>query len=249
MKPFTLTLAVLCTLCAVSFAGPEQYSSGKEMKQVAPAPCPEWYSDNEWNGSIWGTYAFSGTENSRPGIEDVDDFNEIGTYDRFLSSDHAWGGGLDLKYFFKRYFGVGVEGFALAGRSQHAVLDHGTRAANEEFYSEDNHTVGGALGTFTLRYPFHCSRFAPYAWAGAGGVFGGQNDRPVGRDTNVVRIGRAFVDHFENDDESRFVGQFGGGLEVRVTRHIGITGDFSWNVVDGTHNNFGMVRSGLNFAF
>ena len=43
--------------------------------------------------------------------------------------------------------------------------------------------------------------------------------------------------------------QFGGGLEYRITRHIGITGDFSWNVVDGPHNNFGMVRSGLNFAF
>jgi hypothetical protein len=25
--------------------------------------------------------------------------------------------------------------------------------------------------------------------------------------------------------------------------------DFSWNVVDGPGNNFGMVRSGLNFAF
>jgi hypothetical protein len=45
------------------------------------------------------------------------------------------------------------------------------------------------------------------------------------------------------------MGQFGGGLEVRITPHIGVTGDFSWNVVDGPHNNFGMVRSGLNFAF
>jgi hypothetical protein len=247
MKSFTLTIALLCTLCAVSFAGSEQYS-GKEMKQVAaPAPCPEWYSDNEFNGSIWGAYAFVGTEDNRPGIEDVDDFNEVGSYDRFLSDDHAWGGGLDLKYFFHRYFGVGVEGFALAGRSRHAVLDDGSRAADEEFYSKDNHTVGGALGTFTLRYPFHCSRFAPYAWAGFGGVFGGQNDHPVGR--NVVEEERAFPDRYSNDDESRFVGQFGGGLEVRITRHIGITGDFSWNVVDGTRNNFGMVRSGLNFAF
>ena len=57
------------------------------------------------------------------------------------------------------------------------------------------------------------------------------------------------TDHYENQDESRAMGQFGGGLEVRITRHIGITGDFSWNVVDGPHNNFGMVRSGLNFAF
>jgi hypothetical protein len=25
--------------------------------------------------------------------------------------------------------------------------------------------------------------------------------------------------------------------------------DFSWNVVDGPKNNFGMVRSGVTFAF
>ena len=45
------------------------------------------------------------------------------------------------------------------------------------------------------------------------------------------------------------MGQFGGGFEVRITRHIGWMNDFSWNVVDGPKNNFGMVRSGLNFAF
>jgi len=41
------------------------------------------------------------------------------------------------------------------------------------------------------------------------------------------------------------VGQFGGGLEFRVTPHIGWMNDFSWNVINGPQNNFGMVRSGL----
>ena len=36
--------------------------SGKEMKQVAPPPCPEWYGDNEWNVNLFGTYAFTNTE-------------------------------------------------------------------------------------------------------------------------------------------------------------------------------------------
>jgi hypothetical protein len=44
-------------------------------------------------------------------------------------------------------------------------------------------------------------------------------------------------------------GQFGGGIEIRLTPHIGFMNDFSWNVVDGPDNNFGMVRSGLTFAF
>ena len=34
-----------------------------------------------------------------------------------------------------------------------------------------------------------------------------------------------------------------------MTRHIGWMNDFSWNVVDGSKNNFGMVRSGLTVAF
>ena len=44
-------------------------------------------------------------------------------------------------------------------------------------------------------------------------------------------------------------GEFGAGFEVRITRHVGWMNDFSWNVVDGPKNNFGMARSGLIFAF
>src|SRR5258708_37021618 len=76
--------------------------SGKEMKQVAaPPPCPEWYADNEFNVGLWGTYIFTGTEWKN---------------DRYLESDHAWGGGIDAKYFFHRYFGVGVEGWMVDSR-------------------------------------------------------------------------------------------------------------------------------------
>jgi hypothetical protein len=244
MKQFILTLAVLGAFCAVSYAGPEQYS-GKEMKQVAaPAPCPEWYGDKEWNVSVWGAYAFTATESNRTPIEATDDFNDFGSYDRFIGGDHAFGGGLDAKYFFHRYFGVGVEGFALAGRSTHAVLDHGSQSTTgDEYYEQNDHTVGAALATFTLRYPIGCSRFAPYVWGGGGGIFGGKNDHSVGPNL------RGFTDRFVNETENRAMGQVGGGLEVRITRHIGITGDFSWNFVDGPNNNFGMARTGLNFAF
>ncbi len=53
----------------------------------------------------------------------------------------------------------------------------------------------------------------------------------------------------QTDSETRAIGQLGGGIEVRITPHIGWINDFSWNVRDGPDNNFGMVRSGLNFAF
>jgi hypothetical protein len=112
--------------------------------------------------------------------------------------------------------------------------------------------VGSVLATLTLRYPIPCTRFAPYVFAGGGGIFGG------GEKTHLVFGERLFspiefatfrVRTHQSDSEAELIGQFGGGVEVRITPHIGWINDFSWNVVNGPENNFGMVRSGLNFAF
>lgn len=48
---------------------------------------------------------------------------------------------------------------------------------------------------------------------------------------------------------TELIGQFGGSLEIRLTPHIGLINDFSWNVVNGPHNDFRIVRAGLNVAF
>jgi len=237
-----VSLAVT-SIAHVALGGGEAISS-KEMKQsVAMAPeC--FYRDSEINVSIWGAYAFTDTGNDRSNIEDADDLDIYGTYDRFLGDD-SWGGGIDVKYFFRKYFGVGIEGFALDGNSQHAILDHGSQAQFEERYDDNEHLVGAVLGTFTLRFPIGCSRFSPYVWGGGGGIFNGRNDHAVGRDAFFPTS----ADRFDNSDESKFIGQFGGGIEIRLTRHIGLLTDFSWNVLDGPHNNFGMFRGGVNFAF
>jgi hypothetical protein len=146
---------------------------------------------------------------------------------------------VEVKYFFRRYFGIGIEGFALAADgTSYTVQNFGTTAA---FQDRDEHVVGAALGTFTLRYPIGQTRFAPYVWAGGGGAFGGHNETAV--------YAGGMLEGIRHDVESRAIGQFGGGLEVRVTPRIGLRSDFSWNVVDGTHNNFGLVRTGINFAF
>ena len=242
MKTLTLTFVLLGGLYALVFAGPEPVPSGKEMKQVAPVPCQEFYADQEWNVSLWGAYAFVGTDANRGTIEQVDDNLRFGTYDRFLAEDHAWGGGVDAKYFFHRYFGIGIEGFGLTGHSKHAVTEAATDFEQEEHWEDNDHASGGVLGTLTLRYPFHCSRFSPYIWGGLGGIFGGKNDRPV-------KIFDSEEARFDNEDENKFMGQVGGGLEIRITPHWGITGDFSWNFLEGPHNNFGMARSGINFSF
>ncbi len=240
MKKTVLGLLALGMTGSLAFAGTESYS-GKEL-QPAPPPAPcEWYRDVEWNVGLWGAYAFTSTDYNRNSLFDTLVTGNGGSYDQFLGGDHAWGGGIDAKYFFAKYFGVGLEGFGLAAHgSRYNIETFGN--VGTEFNSEsDHHVVGGALGTVTLRYPIGCSRFAPYMWAGGGGVFGGHRER-------VVDV-RGFTERIDHDAESRAMGQFGGGMEVRLTPTIGWISDFSWNVVDGTHNNFGMARSGINFAF
>ena len=103
------------------------------------------------------------------------------------------------------------------------------------FNNDNNDFAGGALGTFTFRYPIPCSRFAPYAWAGLGGAFNGNSNNRFNR--------------LDEGSDSRFMGQYGAGLEVRFTPHFGWTNDVSFNQLDGDRNNFFQVRTGLNFAF
>ncbi|HMJ05952.1 MAG TPA: outer membrane beta-barrel protein [Chthoniobacterales bacterium] len=221
MKKLTLTLFAVTAVVSASIAGTESYS-GKEMKQVEQAPCPSWYADNEWNVTISGVYA--------PTTNNWED-------DRYLGVDHAWGGAIDAKYFFRRYFGVGVQGFGLS-------LDQ-----DDEFFrnlgDDDSHDdfAGGVLGTFTFRYPIPCSRFAPYAWVGGGAVFGG------GTDSFAHRNRANFLGDRRGEDDARLMAQYGAGFEVRFTPHIGWTNDISYNHLEGGENDFLQVRTGLNFAF
>ena len=256
MNKLALALTIFCVCCGVTYAGPVYL--GSEMKQVAPAPCPQWYSDNEWNVSLWGTYAATGTEFApNPDLFDLvqsssEGHTVYGTFDRYLGGDHAWGGGIDLKYFFRRYFGFGVEGFVLnAHRGAGFDLEsNGVDVFIHQRRSE-NRAVGEVLGTFTLRYPIPCSRFSPYVWAGGGIIWGGGERDEIIFDgfggVGAVPVPLYHTIHHEETTEA--VGQFGGGLEFRVTPHIGWMNDFSWNVINGPQNNFGMFRSGLTFAF
>src|SRR5437016_10509087 len=158
MKRLISWLLGLGMIASAAFAGTEY--SGKEMKQVAaPPPCPEWYADREFNVSLWGTYIFTGNN-----WQD----------DRYLEADHAWGGGIDLKYFFHRYFGVGIEGWAVdSRRSFEDVFVDLNNGVFSDTTRHESRAVGSVLGTLTLRYPIPCTRFSPYIFGGGGGIFGG----------------------------------------------------------------------------
>jgi hypothetical protein len=200
MKKLIVGILALTTTVLSTQGGPVEYGDQKSQAQASYQATEQWYRDHEWNFDLFGTYAFT----SRPYQSD-----------RYLRTDHAWGGGIDANYMFTRYFGVGVEGYGLA--------------------AED--AVGQASGNLIFRYPIPGTRFAPYAFAGGGVIFDGSHgDDLVDRDV-----------HHRHD--ARGMGQFGGGFEFRITPQLGIINDFSWNVLDGPRDDFGMIRSGIRFAF
>jgi opacity protein-like surface antigen len=156
-------------------------------------------------------------------------FDLFGTYaftsvpyrtDRYLGVDHAFGGGIDVNYMFTRYLGVGVEGYGLAA---------------------DN-AVGEASGNLIFRYPIPGTRFAPYLFGGGGVLFNGNRfDRFVSQGNSFSSV--------ERHSDTEGVGQVGAGFEVRMTPNFGIINDFTWNIVNGPRNDFGMARAGIRFSF
>src|SRR6266550_9601042 len=259
MKKLTLTFCALFALIvapAIYADGPEKYS-GKEKEVMQPAPpvC-DLYRAHEWDLDIWGAYAFAAdtgqfdVPNDDPFFPDTDVTNTTQTTilgiplglpitteprnfnpnervnigqvskNQLFARDDAWGGGADVKYFWSRYFGVGIEGVGLAAKTNFA---------------------GGGLLTLTGRYPF--GRFAPYVTGGIGFIDGGATLYKFFNEKHtflngVVTNEREFwtVDPVSNN-HVRALGQIGAGLEFRVTCHIGLMADFTWNFVFGQEDH------------
>jgi hypothetical protein len=253
MKKSTLTFTIICAVCAMgalSYAGSEKYSGkDKEVMQQAPAPC-EWYRAHEWDFDVWGAYGFaqnSGRNDNAGASFDGDieppgnrllaqkDIGEVSN-DRFINRDGAWAGGADIKYFVSKYWGFGGTGFVM----------------------DTNDNIGGAgLVTFDFRYPIGCSRFAPYGWMGVGAYGGGSHTIRLFNDLHSDSGGEAGeeeeVEFRSNktleDKRAGAIGQFGGGLEIRITRHVGAMLDISYNLLSGPDNNFWMPRFGITLSY
>ena len=264
MKKLTLTFCAMFALFVVAAAlyadGPERYS-GKEKEVMQPAPpvC-DFYRAHEWNLDIWGAYAF-GSTTGRFDVDDIDPFSpdndpflldygkgfygepavqnpnervNLGQVSKneLFGKDDAWGGGFDVKYFWSKYFGVGIEGLGLSAQTNFA---------------------GGGLVTMTARFPF--GRFAPYFTGGLGFISGGAttyrffNEKHVygpqssGPPTNadagqyVIHEREFWTTDAVYNHHTRALGQIGLGLEFRMTCHIGLMADFTWNFVFGQENH------------
>lgn len=220
----TLLLACVATVQGGTSAVSENYASSQS-----------WYRSGEFDVQLSGAYASSA--------------NTYHYVDKYLRADHAWGGGLDLKYFPNRYLGVGLSGEIVSARQSFPYYSY--FAGQGHYFTEHNRSmIGAGLATVTFRYPIAGSRIAPYVYAGGGAIAGGGEllrfqylgylGKPPG--TNPSRA-------YTTDGETAAVGNFGGGVEFRVTPNVGLTSEFSWNVVDGRDNNFGTFRSGVSLAF
>jgi hypothetical protein len=246
---FLVSISLVAFWCIAQGGPEPVLEKNKEVMQLAPLPASDFFRASEWDLSIWGTFVFSANPgrnnipNDDPFTPDLDpeiktaagigstilepqstNPNErvnLGesTKDTFLAKDSSWGGGVDLKYFWSRYFGVGVEGFAVDTETQ----------------------IGGAgLVTLTGRYPI--GRFAPYIWVGAGALAGGGQVDRFFYETHTYSGGfvtgetETFRDEKINNTDVFFDGQVGVGVEVRLTCHIGLMADFAWNFVMSPDN-------------
>jgi len=256
MKKLTLTFCAMFALLVVAAAlyadGPEKYS-GKEKEVMQPAPpvC-DFYRAHEWDLDIWGAYAFAAdtgrfednrnAEEADPFSPDEDPFTfDYGTSfygepklfnpnervnigqvskNQLFARDNTWGGGVDVKYFWSKYFGVGIEGVGLAAKTNFA---------------------GGGLVTLTGRFPF--GRFAPYVTGGIGFIDGGAtlyrffNEKHTYTGDFVTDEREYLTTDPVYNHHARALGQIGAGMEFRVTCHIGLMADFTWNFVFGQEDH------------
>lgn len=246
MKKFTLALTFSLSFCLVVQAGPEPVvSRDKTVMDISPAcefyRAHEWdfsfwgtyvFSGNPGRNNIPNDDPFSPDLDpeilvssffSSTAVEEPQELNpdaivDVGrlSHDTFLGRDDSWGGGVDVKYFWSKYFGAGLEGF---------VVD--TVAG----------TGGSGLVTFTARYPL--GRFAPYGWAGAGFLAGGGRVDLVFNKIHTfeggfVETDREFFEAETIDNKHvYFNGQLGVGMEYRLACHLGLMVDFAWNFIAG----------------
>lgn len=148
--------------------------------------------------------AFSRTEPDlfQAGEWQLDTFGMYADTDRGERYSDGFGGGAGITHYWSRHWGAGLEGYWWEALPDEKWL----------------HNVAASV---LYRWPFDDLRLAPYALAGVGG-------------------------HFNGEEEAS--GHVGGGLEWRFADRIGLFGDARYVLTTGP-GDFGLYRTGLRFVF
>jgi outer membrane immunogenic protein len=197
-----LPIAVLALigLPQIAFAGPQAFS-GKEMKEVAPAPAPECNWTGFYVGALAGyargdlVWTDSPETGETQGVETLVDRDQSGA---------LYGGELGFNYQW-HWLVLGLEGtFAYSDVQAHTVTKFKDEPNTFDTRSNWQGTIGGRLGLAWNKFLFFAKGGAAlneqtYYW---------QQSEPVNRK----------IDSFKTD-ETRVGGLVGGGIEYMVNCH------------------------------
>jgi len=226
MKKFALTITVLLTASGLCFAGPEQYSSSKEVKNVVqPAPPPSLSWTGFYIGGLAGyKYGVINTDTATNGnYNNETDFEQV-THDNApdLSTSGAELGGLiGFNYQWHNWvFGAEAAGGYLWLRDSDS-----TEYTTTDFGGDDLRLSTSFkthyLATFGGKFGYAFCRWLPYV---TGGLAVGD-----------LELHQQLL--FQNDEGFRNDGSksqtnagwfVGGGLEYKLTDHWRLRGQYQY---------------------
>ena len=251
-KIIVLAVVAIASQAVAIFAG-EPMVSSKQVIAPPPPPPVSFFRGNEFDIGVFATYV-TGTNGG--GSRTTRTFDDETFTLSSSGSAHGWGGGMDFTYFLPwKYAGF---------RFQGAGLDLSTRnltvtSSNGSSRSGSGSAAAGVItGDFILRLPLDdfwpSVHLAPYIFGGGGGLFTGAGGNTI--NTRFPGVNNRFNNASTNVSNNRGVGNVGGGLEYRVTPHIGLFGEAGYNWVGGGNHNFNssvknfvQVNFGLRYAF
>ena len=250
----TILLCACAGLAVTVSAGPEPMPSGKEMKQVAPAPVPEC----NWTGFYLGINVGGQFGHS----EDTDDPGDPNGNNNFWNEpDRPWGydedgivAGGQVGYNFQwRWVVLGIEAeggyMNLDGSGQYPGVPDTFGHTDSDFFTTIRGRIGIALNHWLIY--------------GTGGGIGVNYEQQVS-DTNAA-FPFSGVLHDESHTDFNWGFTFGGGIEYMFGCHWSIRAEYlyfeldrnDFEQVDLNDNRYRfdgdtmghIIRGGLNYKF
>ena len=226
MKQLTCLITILCACVALpAFGGPEPLSSGKEMKQVAPAPPPE--CDFTWTGFYFGGnvgYGWGNADTDFDPLPDAVTFFDLEPTS--LSPDPSGfigGGQIGFNWQWNKWLVLGIEsdfqGTDMEGDSSESpiIRNNGTPfpvADSFIFAHERMQWFGSTRGRIGI------SPWCHWLFYATGGVAYGNVDYSANTNFNNT------ITYPVNFTETKAGWTVGGGLEYAINNHWTVKAEY-----------------------